>query len=132
MLLAIIDDVFRQLKEIMPGCYHCAFSLLSVYHVAHEHAIELERFDLSDPQGGKGSRDRKATTIKSHMRTHLNSGHDIETASQMMTVIESSGGISGVRVTVSGPQPAARSTPVKWEGVSFIDNTAYTKEGLHV
>ena len=53
MLLTIIDDVFRQLKEIMPkvnsvyirsdnaGCYHCAFSLLSVYHVACEHAIEL-------------------------------------------------------------------------------------------
>ena len=52
-VLAIIDDVFRQLKEIMPevnsvyirsdnpGCYHCAFSLLSVYHVAREHAIEL-------------------------------------------------------------------------------------------
>ena len=66
------------------------------------------------------------------MRTHLNSGLDIETASQMMTVIESSGGISGVRVTVSGPQPAAKSTPVKWDGVSFINNVAYTKEGLHV
>ena len=84
MLLAIIDDVFRQLKEIIPevnsvyirsdnaGCYHCAFSLLSVYHVAREHAIELKRFDFSDPQGGKGSCDRKAATIKSHMRTHLN------------------------------------------------------------
>ena len=66
------------------------------------------------------------------MRTHLNSGHDIEAASQIMTAIESSGGISGVRVTVSGPQPAAKSTPVKWEGVSFINNIAYTQEGLHV
>ena len=114
------------------GCYHCTFSLLSVYHVAREHAIELKRFDFSDPEGGKGSCDRKAATIKSHMRTHLNSGHDTETASQMMTVIESSGGISGVRVTVSGPQHAAKSTLVKWEGVSFINNIAYTKEGLHV
>ena len=37
----------------------------------------------------------------------------------MMTVIESSGAISGVRVKVSGPQPAAKSTPgpVKWEGI---------------
>ena len=108
MLLAIIDDVFCQLKEIMPevnsvyirsdnaGCYHCTFSLLSVYHVAREHAIELKRFDFSDPQGEKGSCDR-AATIKSHMRAHLNSGHDIETASQMVTAIESSGGISGVR-----------------------------------
>ncbi|CAH3038992.1 unnamed protein product, partial [Porites lobata] len=50
----------------------------------------------------------------------------------MTTVIESSGGISGVRVTVSGPQPAAKSTPVKWEGAGFINNIAYTKEGLHV
>ena len=66
------------------------------------------------------------------MRTHLNAGHDIETASQMMTAIESSGGITGVRVTVSGPQPTANSTPVKWEGVSFINNIGYTKEGLHV
>ena len=114
------------------GCYRCTFSLLSVYHVAREHAIELKRFDFSDPQRGKGSCDRKAATIKSHMRTHLNSGHDIETASQMMTAIESSGGISGIRVTVSGPQPSAKSTPLKWERVSFINNIAYTKEGLHV
>ena len=66
------------------------------------------------------------------MRLHLNSGHDIETASQMITAIESSGGMAGVSVTVSGPQPAAKSTPGKWEGVSFINNIAYTNEGLHV
>ena len=136
----LFDDAFRQLKKIMPevnsvyirsdnaGCYHCAFSLLSVYHVAREHATELKRFDVSDPQGGKRSCDRTAATIKSHMCTHLNSGHDIETASQTMTAIVQSGGLSGVRVTVSGPQPAAKSTPVKWEGVSFINNIEYTRK----
>ena len=108
------------------GCYHCAFSLLSAYHVAREHAFELKRFDFSDPQGEKGSCDRKAATIKSHMRTHLNSGHDIETASQMAEFLVSA------PVTVSAPQPAGKLTPVKWEGVSFINNIAYTKEGLHV
>lgn len=66
------------------------------------------------------------------MYTHLNSGHDIETASQMMTAIESSGGIAGVWVTGSGPQPTAKSTPVKWEGVSFINNIGHTREGLRV
>ena len=35
-------------------------------------------------------------------------------------------------MTVSRPQPAAKSTPVKWEGVSFINNIEYTKEGLLV
>ena len=33
---------------------------------------------------------------------------------------------------MSAPQPAGKLTPVKWEGVSFINNIAYTKEGLHV
>lgn len=143
-VLAIIDDVFIQLKEIMPeinsvylrqdnaGCYHCASTLLSVHQVATKHGINLKRVDFSDPQGGKGSCDRKAATIKSHMRIHLNSGHDIESASDIMTAIESSGEMAGVSVTVSGPQPTSKSTPVKWEGVSFINNIAYTNEGMQV
>ena len=109
-----VNSVYKRSDNA--GCYHCAFTLLSVYHVAaSKHAIELKRFDFSDPQGGKGSCDRKAAPIKSQMRTHLNCGHDIETASQMMTAIESSGGISDVRVTVSGSQPAEKSTPVKFD-----------------
>ena len=64
-VLSIVDDVFGQLKEIMPevnsvylrsdnaGCYHCAFTLLSVYQVATKHAIKLKRFDFSDPRVGK-------------------------------------------------------------------------------
>ena len=143
-VLAVIDDVFNQLKSIMPeinsvylrqgnaGCYHSASTLLSVYKVAEKNDIKLERVDFSDPQGGKGSCDRKAATIKSHMRVHVNSGHDIETASQMMVAIESCGGMEGVRVTVSGPPPPAKITPVKWKGVSFINNIAYSEEGMRV
>ena len=64
-VLAIIDDVFRQLKEIMPevnsvymrsdnaGCYHCAFTLLSVYHVTSEHAIKLKRLTFPIPKAEK-------------------------------------------------------------------------------
>ena len=143
-VLAIIDDVFTQLKEIMPqinsvylrqdnaGCYHCASTLLSVHRVATKHGINLKRVDFSDPQSGKGSCDRKAATIKSHMRIYVNAGHDIETASQMMTAIESSGGMAGVSVTVSGSQPTAKSAPVKWEGVSFINNIEYSNDGMQV
>ena len=116
-VLAIIDDVFTQLKGIMPeinsvylrqdntGCYHCASTLLLVHRVATKHGMNLKCIDFSDPQSGKGACDRKATTLKSHMRIYVNAGHDIETASQMMTAIESSGGTAGVSVTVSGPQP---------------------------
>ena len=143
-VLAIIDDVFSQLKSIMPditsvylrqdnvGCYHSAPTLLSVHQVAKRNGIKLERVDFSDPQGGKGACDRKAATIKSHMRVYLNSGHDVETATQLMAAIESSGGMDGVSITVSVPQPPAKGTPVKWEGVSLINNVAYSEKGMPV
>ena len=35
-------------------------------------------------------------------------------------------------LTVSGSQPTAKSTPVKWKGVSFINNIAYSNEGVLV
>lgn len=143
-VLAVIDDVFSQLKNIMPemtcvylrsdnaGCYHSSSTMLSLHQVAVKNGIKLERVDFSDPQGGKGACDRKAATIKSHMRVHLNSGHDIETASQMMEAIGSSGGIDGVRVTVTGLQPPEEVMPVKWEGVSYINNIAYSEKGMQV
>ena len=64
-VLAIIDDVFTQLKEIMPeinsvylrqdnaGCYHCASTLVSVHRVATKHEINLKRVDFSDPKAEK-------------------------------------------------------------------------------
>ncbi|CAB4000825.1 RNA-directed DNA polymerase from transposon X-element, partial [Paramuricea clavata] len=85
------------------GCYHSAEVLLSVNQIATKHNMKLS-MDFSDPQGGKGSCDRKAATIKTKMRIHLNEGHDIETAEQMVAAIESQGGVSGVRVTLCGPQ----------------------------
>ena len=89
-VLAILNDVFRRLKDVMPhlqsiylrqdnaGYYHCALTLVTASKVAELNNLFLRRMDFSDPQGGKGSCDRKAATIKSHMAIHLNSGHDIE------------------------------------------------------
>ena len=42
--------------------------------------INVRRVDFSDPQGGKGSCDRKAATIKAHFRRFVNEGHDVLTA----------------------------------------------------
>ena len=88
--------------------------------------------DFSDPQGGKGSCDRKATTIKSHMRRFLNSGHDIETAEQMKSAMESSGGVPGVRVMLCGSQDILKPVAVKREGMSFINNIEYGSDGMRV
>ena len=144
-VLAIIDDALKQLKTTMPevkrvhlrqdnaGCYHSASTLLAIQLVANKYNINV-RMDFSDPQGGKGSCDRKAATIKNHMRLYLNSGQDVETADQMKNAIESSGGVPGVRAMLCDSQGITytSSAPVKWDGVSFINNIEYGDEGIRV
>ena len=114
-VVAILGDVFRQLTSIAPeintiylrqdnaGCYHSATTLLAIQQVATQNKLQLSRVDFSDPQARKGCCYRKGATIKNHMKIYLNSGHDIETAEQMVLAMESSGGIPGVRVTLCGP-----------------------------
>ena len=89
-VLAVMADVW-QLKIAMPGhkivyyrqdnagCYHCGTTLVCAAALGHEEGVKIRRLDFSDPQGGKGTCDRKAATIKSHMRIYLNAGNDIET-----------------------------------------------------
>ena len=143
-VLAILNDVFGQLKGIMPqlksvylrqdnaGCYHCASTLVTARQVAELNDLCLSTMDFSEPQGGKGCCDRKAATMKSHMAVYLNSGHDIDTASQMQEAIESFGGGSGVKVKLCSPPSSTIRKSVKWEGVSFISNIQYSEEGLRV
>ena len=142
-VLAIIDDLLKQLKNVMPnvnrvhfrqdnaGCYHSASTLLAIPQLAKKYDINV-RLDFSDPQGGKGSCDRKAAAVKNHMRIYLNSGQDVETPKQMKNAMESSGGMPGVRVMLCDTQNIRKSIPVKWEGVSFINNVEYGNEGMRV
>ena len=114
-VLAIIDDVLKQLKTTMPdanrvhfrqdnaGFYYSASTLLAIQQLANKYELNV-RLDFSDPQGGKGSCDSKAATMKNHMRMYLNSGQDVETASQMKNAMESAGGVPGVRVSLCATQ----------------------------
>ena len=142
-VLAIIDDVVGQLKAERPeinqvclrqdnaGCYHNAFNLLAMKELAKKYQVAF-RVDFSDPQGGKGSCDRRAATIKNHVKAYLNSGNDVETASQMKRAIESGTGIQGVRVMLCDPPTVPKSEPLKWDGVSFINNISYSNDGIIV
>ena len=107
-VMAIVDDVVGQLKAERPelkevfwrqdnaGCYHSAFNLLSMKEIAKKHEVKIN-VDFSDPQGGKGSCDRKAANIKNHIKVYINSGKDVETARQMKAAVESSNGVQAVR-----------------------------------
>ena len=86
-VVAVMSDVIRQLKIIMPelntvyylqdnaGFYHCGFTLVCAKILGIQYGVNIKRLDFSDPQGGKAACDRKAATIKSHMRIHLNAGN---------------------------------------------------------
>ena len=141
-VLAILDDVFSQLKTIMPqlqtiynrndnaGCYHCAQTLIVAPQIAKRHGLQISRIDFSESQGGKGVCDCKAATVKSHMAQYLNSGHDIETAAQMKDAIESSRGVRGVSAKVCSPPSVPSNKSFKWEKVSFVRNLCYSQEEI--
>lgn len=143
-VLAVMANVIEQLKSTMPrmdtvfyrqdnaGCYHCGASIICASIIGHQQGVAIRRLDFSDAQGGKGACDRKAATIKVHMRAYLNSGHDIESAEQMYDAMTSSGGIPSLSVTLCDCVTAAQAGPYKIDGVSFLSNIAYTTEGIRV
>ncbi|CAB3985747.1 PREDICTED: uncharacterized protein LOC107336424 [Paramuricea clavata] len=88
--------------------------------------------DFADPQGGKGTCDRKAATIKPHMKIFHDEGNNIESASDMKTAILSSGGVPAVNVAVSGPPDDSEFSKVEIKGVSFYTNVEYTRGGFKV
>jgi len=95
--------------------------------------INVARVDFSDPQGGKGACDRKAATIKAHVRRYVNEGHNVTNAQEFKTAILSNGGVTGVRVTVVDAAVAACELPqVKLDGVSILNNFKFLGETVKV
>ena len=137
-------DVIGKLKKIMPelkcvyyrqdnaGCYRCGPTILHAPFAAQQHGVCLKRLDFSDPQGGKGSCDRKAATIKGHMRLHLNEGHNIEFAEDMVKAMSSRGGVPGVHVTLCEEVTVPSPFQGKIDGVSSLSNIAYEDDGMRV
>ncbi|XP_067056137.1 uncharacterized protein [Acropora muricata] len=89
--------------------------------------IRIERVDFSDPQGGKGACDRKAATVKAHVRRYVNEGHNVVTVREFHDAMLSHGGINGVRVAlVTGSTDQSQQVSRRWEGISTINNFVYT------
>ena len=135
---AIMSDVIGKLKKVMPslmvayfrqdnaGCYRSGGTIVGTIQAGQLHGVTVKRLDFSDTQDGKGACDRKSATIKAHIRIHLNEGHDVETASQMVNAMKSSGGVSALCAllcdSVIPPNPA---TKIKFDGVSTVTNVEY-------
>ena len=143
-VVAVMSNVLERLKEIIPalksvyywqdnaGCYHCGSTIVIAEICGRRHGLNVKRMDFADPQGGKGACDRKAATIKSHMKIFHDEGNNIESASDMKAAILSSGGVPAVNVAVSGPPDDSEFPKIEIKGVSFYTNVEYMHSGFKV
>ena len=138
-----MEHILRNLKNEHPeittayfrqdnaGCYKSAAMLAACPLMQKTTGIIVRRVDFSDPQGGKGSCDRKAATIKAHVRRFVKEGH-VLTAENFRDSILSNNGVRGVRVGVVKCEFLAPAQPMKWEGDSSINNLSYQNTGVTV
>ena len=54
--------------------------------------IELDRYDFSEPQAGKGNCDRSAAHQKADVNRYLNEGNNVTNATEIKEALESHGG----------------------------------------
>lgn len=139
-VVLIMDHVLRLLKKQHPeivssffrqdnaGCYHSAEIILSVDILSKRSGIQINHVDFSDPQGGKGSCDRKAAQIKAHVKSLVNEGGSVTNVGELKQAIESRGGVPGLRVTVMDVQKSAKS--YKLDGISKLNNFNFTSDGF--
>lgn len=143
---SIIENLFSIIKKESPhithaylrsdnaGCYHSGSLLLSLPYIGQRTGISPLRYDFSDPQSGKDVCDRKIASLKAHIKRWVNEKHDVITADDMKTALESYNGVKGCRVAVVEVETKEekKAEENKIPGISLLNNFAYTKDGIRV
>ncbi|CAB3995040.1 Hypothetical predicted protein [Paramuricea clavata] len=119
----------QKLRETQPDCVAL---LCACPEISKHTGIRIKRVDFSDPQGGKGTCDRKAATVKGHVRRYINEGHDVATTEGFKDAILSHGGIHGVRVALVDNADCEISVVGKWDGISTLNNFSFDKDGKSI
>lgn len=141
-VVLIMEHVLRSLKQQHPeittayfrqdnaGCYHSSCTILSARVLSARSGMHVKQIDFSDPQGGKGSCDRKAAQVKAHVKSYVNEGNSVTTPSDLKTAIETRGGIPGMRVAVV--QTSNENTKTyKLESINTLNNFSFRNEGFY-
>ncbi|KAL9977215.1 hypothetical protein ACROYT_G014594 [Oculina patagonica] len=132
------EDLLHKVKQEYPlvtkaylrsnnaRCYHNGPLLLSLREVGERTGVRPVRYDFSEPQAGKDICDRKTAAIKAHMKRWVNERHNIVTAEDMKTALESHGGIKGCRATVVDVDTTReKNQDSKISGISVLNNFQY-------
>lgn len=143
---SVMRDTMRKVKQDNPqitkafyrsdcaGAYESGGLLVPVRQIGQLTGITVGRYDLSEPQSGKGACDRSAAHQKTHVSRFLNEGNDICTASDLKSAIDSYGGVKGcnaIIVEIKGSKVSKATLP-RIPEVSYLHNFEYKDEGLTV
>ena len=112
------------------GCYHSALTVLASKVISERSNIVIKQMDFSDPQGGKGSADRKFVQVKCHVKAFINQGNSVTTEKEFEKAILSRGGIKGVRVTLADTTIFNPFNAPKLTGISQLNNFTFSEEGV--
>jgi len=82
MFCAIVTFLNEKLDST--GCYLCSHLIHSLPSLRECTGINIVRYDFSDPQAEKDVCDRGIATVQSHVRSNINEGHDIKSASDIL------------------------------------------------
>ena len=141
---SIIEHLLETIKKESPditnvylrsdnaGCYHSGPLLLSLPSIAQRTCIKVLRYDFSEPQSGKDICDRKTAPMKAHIRRWVNEKHDVITAEDMKTALESHGGLKGVRAAVVKVDTSREISANKIPGISILNNFSFEEDGVRV
>ena len=107
-------------------CYHSALTVLASKVISERSGIVIKQMDFSDPQGDKGSADRKSA----HVKAFINQGNSVTTEKEFEKAILSRGGIKGVRVTLADTTIFNPFNAPKLTGISQLNNFTFSEEGV--
>ena len=142
-VVSIIEHVLVTVKQEYPevtraffrsdnaGCYHNGSLLASLRNVGESAGVVPVRYDFSEPQAGKDISDRKIAPMKAHIKRWVNEKHDVITAEDMKTALESHGGLKGCRaavVEVDGTKEVGKYNKIPQ--VSLLHNFAFEEKGI--
>ena len=104
--------------------------LLSLPFISQPTGMTILRYDFSEPQSGKDICDRKTAPMKAHIRRCVNEKHNVITAKDMKTVLESHGGVKGVRAVVFQVDINKEITANKIPSISLLNNFSFERNGI--
>lgn len=139
---AVISDVVSDLRRTVPnmqnvhlladnaGCYKSSSTILSL----KESTQEINTFNFSESQNGKGPCDRKASHAKAAIKRYINEGRDVTSAEDMKKALDRmpkrSFKVKVVHTVHNVDQDKCNSSIIPQ--ISTFFNFKYEKEGLRV